>query len=71
MSASDLKAVKRLQMHLTLDQVAAMLSLSKRTVQKLVADQAFPEVVYVTSSDVRIPASAFSEFIEHRTVRRP
>ena len=70
MTAAEAKAVKRLQMHLTLDQVATMLGLTKRTVQKLVADQAFPEVVYVTSSDIRIPASSFSEFIEHRTVRR-
>ena len=64
-----IKASKRLQMHLTLDQVATMLSVSKRTVQRWVERREFREVVYVTTSDVRIPADVFSEFIEHRTIR--
>jgi len=71
MKEQDLiKASKRLQMHLTLDQVATMLTVSKRTVQRWVERREFREVVYVTPSDVRIPADVFSEFIDQRTVRR-
>lgn len=58
-------------MHLTLDQVAVMLSVSKRTVQRWVERGEFREVVYPTATDVRIPASVFAEFVEQRTIRRP
>lgn len=73
-SQSDLHAARvasHLQMHLTLDQVAVMLSVSKRTVQRWVERREFREVVYPTTTDVRIPASAFAEFVEQRTVKQP
>lgn len=64
------KAAKHLQMLLTVDQVAALTQLSRRQVQRLVQQQAFASVVYVTETDLRIPADAFAEFVEHRSVRR-
>lgn len=68
MSATEV--AKALQMMLTVDQVAALTQLSRRQVQRLVADKAFAEIVYVTDTDVRIPAAAYAEWVSHRTVRR-
>jgi predicted DNA-binding transcriptional regulator AlpA len=64
------KVAKALQMLLTLDQVAAMTQLSRRQIQRMVAERSFSEVVYVTETDVRIPAASYAEWLANRTVRR-
>lgn len=66
---TDINTLKSLNMHLTLDQVAALLQVSKETVRREIARNAFREVVYLAGKTVRIPADVFAEYVSQRTVR--
>jgi len=54
---------------MTIDQVAALTQLSRITITRAIKANEFEAVVYLTDSDIRIPASSYVKWIENRTVR--
>jgi len=54
----------------TMPQAAALLTVSKRTLERLIAAGEFPQPVRFTSRCVRVPAADVAAYIERKLAQR-